>query len=152
MRVWLHSFARWEPVLPPPFFEKTAQQGKPFPCWRVLAPLLKVIWPYIWGFISGLFISLVFCLSLHPFNYCSFVVSFLGFFWGVFLLIFFFWLYSVFVAARGLFSGCGGRGLLFIVVHVLLIVVASPCGARALGVWASVVVARGLSSCGVQAQ
>ena len=36
----------------------------------------------------------------------------------------------------------------FIVVHGLLIVVASRCGARALGARASVVVAHGLSSCG----
>ena len=48
-------------------------------------------------------------------------------------------------------SSCGERGLLFVVVCGLLIAVASRCGARALGTWASVVVARGLSSCGSQA-
>ena len=43
---------------------------------------------------------------------------------------------------------CSDRGLLFVAVHGLLIVVASLCyGARALGEWASVVVARRLSSC-----
>ena len=42
------------------------------------------------------------------------------------------------------FSSCGEQGLLFVVVRRLLIVVASRCGARALGVQASVVVARGL--------
>ena len=62
----------------------------------------------------------------------------------------------LFLAALGCcsqaFSSCGERGLLFIVVHGLLIVVASLCyRAWALGVWASVVVARGLSSCGTQA-
>ena len=41
------------------------------------------------------------------------------------------------------------RGLL-VAVRVLLIVVASRCGAPALGARASVVVARGLSSCGSQ--
>ena len=47
------------------------------------------------------------------------------------------------------FSSCGKRGLLFVAVRGLLIAVASLCcGARALGVWASVVVAHGLSSCG----
>ena len=47
------------------------------------------------------------------------------------------------------FSSCGERGLLFVVVHGLLIEVASLCcGAQALGVQASVVVARGLSICG----
>ena len=45
----------------------------------------------------------------------------------------------------------GERGLLFIVVHGLLIAVASRCGAQALGMWASVVVAHGLSSCGSRA-
>ena len=50
------------------------------------------------------------------------------------------------------FSSCGEQGLLFVVVHGLLIVVASHCGAQALGTRASVVVARGLSSCGMWAQ
>ena len=64
----------------------------------------------------------------------------------------------LFLAALGLhccswaFSGCGERGLLFIAVRGLLIVVASVCcGARALGAWASVVVARRLHSCGSRA-
>ena len=52
----------------------------------------------------------------------------------------------------GFLSSCGERGLLFVVVHGLLIEVASLCcGAQALGAWASVVVACGLSSCGAQA-
>ena len=65
-------------------------------------------------------------------------------------LIFFFKLIYLFLTALGLsccaqaFSSCGEWGLLFIAVHGLLIVVASHCGARALGVQASVVVARGL--------
>ena len=47
------------------------------------------------------------------------------------------------------FSSCSERGLLFVAVHGLPIAVAfSCCGARALGVQASVFVARGLSSCG----
>ena len=47
------------------------------------------------------------------------------------------------------FSSCGERGLIFIVVCGLLIVVASLVGgARALGVQTSVVVACELSSCG----
>ena len=46
------------------------------------------------------------------------------------------------------FSSCGEWGLLLVVVHGLLIVGASRCGAWALGTRASVVVARGLSSCG----
>ena len=64
----------------------------------------------------------------------------------------------LFLAALGLrccaraFSGCGERGLLFVVVRGLLTVVASRCGARALGVQASVVAALGLSSCGAWAQ
>ena len=47
------------------------------------------------------------------------------------------------------FSSCSEWGLLFVAVRGLLIAVASRCGARALGTQASVVVARGLSSCGL---
>ena len=71
--------------------------------------------------------------------------------------VFFLFLFFV-LATLGLcccaraFSSCGERGLLFVAVHRLLIVVASICcGARALGTWASVIVARGLSSCGARA-
>ena len=47
------------------------------------------------------------------------------------------------------FSSCGKWGLLFIALCGLLIAVACLCcGAQALGAWASVVVAHGLSSCG----
>ena len=54
----------------------------------------------------------------------------------------------LFLAACGLSLVAASGGLLFIVVRGLLIVVASRCGAGALGTRASVVVARGLSSCG----
>ena len=64
----------------------------------------------------------------------------------------------LFLAALGLrcyarvSSSCGEWGLLFVAVRGLLTVVASLCcGARALGAQASVVVARGLGSCGLQA-
>ena len=43
----------------------------------------------------------------------------------VFFFFFFFWLRWVFIAARRLVSSCGERGLLFVVVHWLLIAVAS---------------------------
>ena len=62
----------------------------------------------------------------------------------------FFFLIYLFLAALGLhccvraFSSCGEQGLLLVAVRGLLIVVASRCGARALGMRASVVVARGL--------
>ena len=61
------------------------------------------------------------------------------------------------LAASGLrccawaFSSCDKRGLLFVAVHGILIVVASRCETRALGAWTSVVVERGLSSCGLLA-
>ena len=70
----------------------------------------------------------------------------------VFLVFFFFK-----DAALGLrccmraFSSCSELGLLFVAVCGLLIAVASRCGAWTLGAWASVVVARGLSSCGLRA-
>ena len=51
------------------------------------------------------------------------------------------------------FFSCSERGLLFAAVCGFLIAVASLCcGARALGAWASVVVACGLSSCGSRAK
>ena len=51
-----------------------------------------------------------------------------------FIIIYFknFWLHWVFVAARGLSSGCSERGLLFIVVRGLLIAVASPVAEQGL--------------------
>ena len=70
-------------------------------------------------------------------------------------LSFFLSLSLSFLAGLGLccharaFSSCSEWGLLFVVVRGLLIVVASLCcGAQAVGTQASVVVARGLSSCG----
>ena len=52
----------------------------------------------------------------------------------------------VFVRA---FSSCSEQGLLFVAVRRLLIAVACLCcRAQALGMWASIVVARALSSCG----
>ena len=50
------------------------------------------------------------------------------------------------------FSSCGEWGLLFLVVHKLLIAMASLCGAQALGMRPSVVAAHRLSSCGLKAQ
>ena len=43
----------------------------------------------------------------------------------IYLFIFNFWLRWVFLAARRLSLSCGERGLLFVVVHRLLIAVAS---------------------------
>ena len=67
-------------------------------------------------------------------------------------LFIYFRLRWVFVSVRGLSlvvaSGNGVGGLLFVAVCGLLIAVASHCRAWALGAQASVVVARGLSSCG----
>ena len=78
-----------------------------------------------------------------------------------FFLFFFFYkfiyLFILFLAVLGLcccaraFSSCGEWGLLFVAVRGLLIAVASRRGAQALGAWASVVVAHGLSSCGARA-
>ena len=55
-------------------------------------------------------------------------LSLILFFFYKFIYLFlfvYFWLHWVSVAARGLFSSCGKRGLLFIVVRGLLIAVAS---------------------------
>ena len=62
-----------------------------------------------------------------------------------FILFFTFGCIGSLLLHTGFLSSCGQRGLLFIAVHGLLIAVASLCcGARALGAWASVVVARRL--------
>ena len=63
-------------------------------------------------------------------------------------LFFFFWLHWVFVAAHGPSLVAASRGYYLVVVRGLLICGGfSCCGARDLGMRASVVVARGLSSC-----
>ena len=67
-------------------------------------------------------------------------------------LFIYFWLLWVFVAAHGLSLVAASGGYSFVAVRGILIAVASLCcGARALGMRASVVVARGLSSCGSRA-
>ena len=64
---------------------------------------------------------------------------------------------KLFLAAWGLhcqawvFFSCSKWGLLFFAVRGLLMVLASYCRAQTLGVWASVVAACELSSCGVRA-
>ena len=85
-------------------------------------------------------------------------------FFNTFIYLFSFWLR--WVCCRVLaFSSCGERGLLFVAVHGLLIVVACLCcGAQAVGTQASIAAAcvdfsscgsraleRRLSSCGSQA-
>ena len=68
---------------------------------------------------------------------------------GLYFLFLFIYLIYLFLAVLGLrccvraFSSCGEQGLFFIAVRGLLIAVASHCRARALGAWASVVVAMG---------
>ena len=52
-------------------------------------------------------------------------IAFFFFFNLFYFILFYLWLRWVFVAVHGLFSGCGEQGLLFVVVHRLLIVVAS---------------------------
>ena len=70
--------------------------------------------------------------------------------------VLFFYLF-LFLAALGprccvrAFSSCGEQGLLFIAVCGLRCSGFSCCGAQSPGSWASVVAARGLSSCSVQA-
>ena len=72
----------------------------------------------------------------------------------LFIIYLFIYLLSVFGlhCCTWAFSGYGEWGLLFIVMRGLLIAVASLVAQHVfLGVWASVVAARGLSSCGSQA-
>ena len=67
----------------------------------------------------------------------------------ILILIIYFWLHWVFVAARGLSLVAASRG--YSSLRGLLIAVASRCRAWVLGTWASVVVTHGLSSCGLWA-
>ena len=62
-----------------------------------------------------------------------------------YFILFYFWLHWVFVAARGLFSGCGEQGLLFIVACRHRIVVAALVGSMGFR-------CVGFSSCGTRAQ
>ena len=91
-----------------------------------------------------------------PFSRISSFISFSFFYIVLFCFKSIYFIY-LFLAALGLpcctraFSSCSEWGLLFAAVPGLLIAVASLCcGARALGVQASVVVACGLSSWGLQ--
>ena len=59
------------------------------------------------------------------FNLTFLILLFPRAFLFVCLFFVYFWLCWVFIAARGLFSSCGERGLLFVEVRGLLIVVAS---------------------------
>ena len=71
--------------------------------------------------------------------YNQFLISFSKFYLFIYL---FFVVLGLRCCTRA-FSSCGEQGLLFVVF--------SCCGAQALGVRASVVVAHGLSSCGSRA-
>ena len=65
--------------------------------------------------------------SLPPFPPPKVLFSifiYLSIYLSIYLFIYF-WLCWVFVAARGLFSSCGERGLLFVAVRRFLIAVAS---------------------------
>lgn len=71
----LHSYV-WISIFPAAFFEKI------FLSLLVLAPLLKIIWPYTWGFVSGVSLpaqcSIVYvCLDSvpHCLDYCVFLPS-----------------------------------------------------------------------------
>ena len=81
------------------------------------------------------------------YDFLSFFNEF-GFLKFYLFYLFYLWLRWVFVAACRL-SLVAASGLFFVAARRLLIAVASLCcGARALGTWASVVVARGLYSTG----
>ena len=96
---------------------------------------------------ANMYISLLFFLDQVSFSKNKIIY--------IFNLFIYLWLCWVFVAVRGL-SLVAGSGLLFVVVHGLLIAVASLVaehGLQACGLWqlwhtGSVVVARGLQSAG----
>ena len=67
---------------------------------------------------------------------------------NLFILFIYFWLRRVFLAARRLSLVAASGGYSSLRARASHCGGFSCCGARALGVWASVVVACGLSSCG----
>ena len=97
---------------------------------------------------------------LEDIEYSSLCYAVGTFFLNLFYLFIYFWLHWVFVAARelSLVAAWGGCSLLWFTAATVRCGVwashcggFSCCGARDLGTWASVVVARGLSSCGIWA-
>ena len=96
-------------------------------------------------------VSLWFTWTEKAFTYIILFVSYCSRCWWCKDEWIFFFLFHLFLAALGLlccaqaFSSCGEWGLLFVAVRRGGF---SCCRARALGTWASVVVARRLSSCG----
>ena len=80
-----------------------------------------------------------------------FFILFIYLFLNIFIYLFYFWLRWVFVAACGLSLVAASGGTLRRGAQASHCGGFSCCGARALGAQASVVVARGLSSCGLQA-
>ena len=89
-----------------------------------------------------------------PFYFCNNIIWEVKFFISMKFYFFFFLAVLDLHFCAWAFSSCGMRGLLFVAVHRLLIVVASHCGgfsccgAWALGAWASVVVVHGLYRAG----
>ena len=133
---------------------------------------LVLLLPFVFAFLSsellGRDISLCFyfflcltmaCKTFFPNTplrkYINLTMS-KDYFFMFYLFIFYKFIY-LFLATLGLccctqaFSSCSKRGLLFLAVCGLLCSGFSCCGARAPGTRASVVAARGLSSCGSQA-
>ena len=108
-----------------------------------LCLLLRVFRPLAFNIIINNIIISLNPSFYHEFSICPIVLYSPHTLFKKNLFVLLFWLLWVFVAARGATLHCGAR--------------TSPCGgfsccgAWALGAWASVVVARGLSSCGLQA-
>ena len=88
---------------------------------------------------------IILCRKASSFFLMKFA-AFLFFKINLFIVFIYFWLHWVFTAAHGLSLVVTSRGY-----SSLRRTGFSCCGAQALGAWASVVVACGLSSCGSQA-
>lgn len=74
VRIQFHSLARGYPIF-------SNQKKLSFPHCVVLALLSKIIWPCMWGFISGFSIVLHWSVSSfrsipYSFDFCSFVICF----------------------------------------------------------------------------
>ena len=108
-----------------------------------MLPIASILLPF-------LLISFYHDLGVNSqYKYRSLLSLALSYYFFFFLICF--WLHWVFIAVRGLSLAVANGGYSVAVRRLLIAVASLCCGARALGVQASGVVAHGLSSCGAQA-
>ena len=124
---WSSFFIYGYPIVLAPFVEKS-----------VLSSL-----NYLCTFVESVSLMSLFILTPIPY-YCSFMLN-------LFFFLIYFWLCWVFIAVHGLSVVVASGVSLHCGAWASHCSGFSCCRAQDLGAWASVVVARGLSSCGARA-